>query len=113
MTVKGVSLYWQREYLVNLVDVYLESMIVKEIWITCEVGSVMMMMMMFVITDHDSGGKGLTLTFQLTSLVASVNLDATSQNFCLLAKRRQSEMFSLTMTETCSVNFILFTSQSG
>ena len=56
--------------------------------------------------------QGSTLTFQLISLVASVNLDAASQCFFLLAKRWQSEMSYLRKTTTCSVNVILSTSQS-
>ena len=57
--------------------------------------------------------QGSTLTFQLTSLVASGNLDVTSQRRFLLAKRCNSEISPLGKTETGSVNFILFTSQSG
>ena len=57
--------------------------------------------------------QGTTLTFQLTNLVASGNVDITSQRRFLLAKRCNSEMSSLRKTGTSSVNFILFTSQSG
>ena len=48
--------------------------------------------------------QGSTLTFQLTSLVGTGNLDITSKRKFLLAKRCNSEMSSLRKTETSSVN---------